>query len=137
MALPVTKKRKVGVNAMKRVHLPTPWLFEPAERPDDRTDYCLDCSFLPQWNHRVLVFTLEWSGVRTVVRLGPVSWATSNADLIPVPKGKSEFRSRVLRSACWLARGLRPRVHILQYVLFVRVMLEQCLLGDVMPKFFR
>ena len=33
---------------MKRVaagaHLPTPWLFEAAKRPDDRADYCLDCS---------------------------------------------------------------------------------------------
>ena len=34
---------------MKRVaagtHLPSPWLFEPAKRPDDTADYCLDCSF--------------------------------------------------------------------------------------------
>ena len=55
---------------MKRVaagaHLPTPWLFEPAKRPDDRADYCLDCSFLPQWKHRLLVFTLEWNGARLV-----------------------------------------------------------------------
>ena len=53
---------------MKRVvagaHLTTPWLFEPAKRPDDRADYCLDCSFLPQCKHRVLVFTIEWSGAR-------------------------------------------------------------------------
>ena len=59
-------KRKLGANAMKRVaagaHLPTPWLFESAKRPDDRADYCLDCSFLPQWKNLVLVFTLEWSG---------------------------------------------------------------------------
>ena len=64
------EKGKLGANAMKRVaagaHLPTPWLFEPAKRPDDRADYCLDCSFLPQWKHRVLVFTLEWSGARLV-----------------------------------------------------------------------
>ena len=62
------KKGKLGTNAMKRVaagaHLPTPWLSEPAKRPDDRADYCLDCSFLPQWKHRVRVFTLEWSGAR-------------------------------------------------------------------------
>ena len=36
--------------AMNRVaagaHLPSPWLFEPAKRPDDRTDYCLDNSRL-------------------------------------------------------------------------------------------
>ena len=43
-------------------HLPTPWLFEPAKRPDDRADYCLDCSFLLQWKHRIVVFRLEWSG---------------------------------------------------------------------------
>ena len=62
------KEEKLGANAMKRVaagaHLPTPWLFEPDKRPDDRADYCLDCSFLPQCKHRVLVFTLEWSGAR-------------------------------------------------------------------------
>ena len=44
-----SRKGKLGANAMKRVaagaHLPTPWLFEHAKRPDDR-DYCLDCSFL-------------------------------------------------------------------------------------------
>ena len=40
-------------------HLPTPWLFEPAKLPDDRADYCMNCSFLPQLKHRVLVFTLE------------------------------------------------------------------------------
>ena len=36
------KKGKLGTYAMKRVtagaHLPTPWLFEPAKRPDDRAD---------------------------------------------------------------------------------------------------
>ena len=66
---------------MKRVaagaHLPTPWLFEPVKRPDDRADYCLDCSFLPQWKHRVLVFTLEWSGARPMgaqwCDLGPMN----------------------------------------------------------------
>ena len=45
-------KRKLGANALKRVaagaHLPTRWLFQPAKRPDDRTDHCLDCNFLPQ-----------------------------------------------------------------------------------------
>ena len=63
------RKGKLGTYAMKRVaagaHLPTAWLFEPAKRPDARADYCLDCSFLTQWKHRVLVFTLiEWSGAR-------------------------------------------------------------------------
>ena len=41
----------LGANATKRVaagaHLPTPWFFESAKRPDDRADCCLDCSFLP------------------------------------------------------------------------------------------
>ena len=39
------KKGKLGAYAMKRVaagaHLPTPWLFQPAKRPDDTADYCL------------------------------------------------------------------------------------------------
>ena len=37
---------KLGANAMERVaasvYLPTPWLFEPTKRPDDRADYCLE-----------------------------------------------------------------------------------------------
>ena len=36
------KKGKLGANAMKRLavgaHLPTSWLFEPANRPDDKAD---------------------------------------------------------------------------------------------------
>ena len=55
---------------MKRVaagaHLPTPWFFEPVKRPDDRVDYCLDCSFLPQCVHQVLVFIFEWSEARSM-----------------------------------------------------------------------
>ena len=35
--------KKLGTYAMKRVaagaHLPTPWLFELAELPNDRADY--------------------------------------------------------------------------------------------------
>ena len=34
-----------GAYVMKRVaasaHIQTPWLFEPAKQPNDRTDYCL------------------------------------------------------------------------------------------------
>ena len=45
------EKAKLGAYAMKRVvagaHFPTPWLFEPAKRPDKTADYCLNCSFLP------------------------------------------------------------------------------------------
>ena len=41
-------KGNLGANAMKRVaagaHLSTPRLFEPADCPDDRAGYCLDCS---------------------------------------------------------------------------------------------
>ena len=44
-------KGKMGAYAMKRVaagaHLPTPWLFVAAKRPDDKADCCLDYSFLP------------------------------------------------------------------------------------------
>ena len=75
------KKGKLRANDMKHVatgaHLPTPWLFEPAKRPNDRTDHCLDSSFLPKWKHWVLVFTLEWSGARPMGEhcwgLGPMS----------------------------------------------------------------
>ena len=42
-------------------HLPTSWLFELAKRPDDRAVYCVNCSFLSQCKHQVLVFTFEWS----------------------------------------------------------------------------
>ena len=41
------KKGKLGAHAIKRVtagaHLPTPWVFEPAKRPDYRADFCPDC----------------------------------------------------------------------------------------------
>ena len=40
----VTGKGKLGANAMNvaaGAHLPNPWLFEPAERPDDRADWLL------------------------------------------------------------------------------------------------
>ena len=52
MLLPVeTRKGKLEAYAMKRVaagaHLPTLWLFELAKCPDDRADYCLDCSSFP------------------------------------------------------------------------------------------
>ena len=47
------RKRKLAAYAMNRVaagaHLPTHSLFEPAKRPDDRVDYCLDCSFYAPW----------------------------------------------------------------------------------------
>ena len=37
------KEGKLGANAIERVaagaHLPAPWLFEPAKRPDDRADW--------------------------------------------------------------------------------------------------
>ena len=66
-----------GANAMKRVaagaHLLAPWLFEPVKCPEDRSDYCQDCSFLPRCKHQVLVCTLEWGAPqgRTVVRARP------------------------------------------------------------------
>ena len=38
------KNAKLGANAVKRVaagaHFPSPWLFVPPKRPDDRADYC-------------------------------------------------------------------------------------------------
>ena len=44
------KVMKFEANIIKRVaagaHLSTPWLFEPAKRPDDRADYSLDCSWV-------------------------------------------------------------------------------------------
>ena len=94
---------RLAAYAVKRVtagaHLPTPWLFEPVKRPDDRADYCLDCSFLPQWKHRALVLTLEWSGARSGE--GSAQWAfqltgpPSNTDYFFCLREKlSEFRTR-------------------------------------------
>ena len=44
------EKGKLGANAMKRVaagaHLPTPWFFKPAKRPDDRADYYMDLNWV-------------------------------------------------------------------------------------------
>ena len=57
------KEGKLGTYARQGVaagaHLPTPLLFERAKRPDERADYCLYCSFLPQCKHQILVFTVE------------------------------------------------------------------------------
>ena len=61
------KRGKFGACAMKRVaagaHLPAPWRFEPAKRPDDKTDYCLSCavSYLGAGNRYSF---LHLSGVR-------------------------------------------------------------------------
>ena len=59
----MTKGGKLEAYAMKRVatgvHLPTPWLLEPAKRQDDRADYCLDCNFFPYCKQQVLVFQLS------------------------------------------------------------------------------
>ena len=45
------REGKLGTYTLERVavgaHLPNPWLLGPAKRRDDRSDYCLDCSFLP------------------------------------------------------------------------------------------
>ena len=53
---------------MKRVaagaHLLTPWLFEPAKRPDDRADYSLDCSL----NLVLTEFSVSWT-VKTETRV--------------------------------------------------------------------
>ena len=49
---------------MKRVaagaHLSTLWLFDPAKRPDDRSDYCLQFPPLVQ-APRTRFFTVEWN----------------------------------------------------------------------------
>ena len=67
------KDEKFGAYAMERVaagaHLPTPWLFEPAKRPDDRADYCVNCSFLPSASTKYSF--LHLSGV------GRALWANS------------------------------------------------------------
>ena len=71
----------LGAYAMKRVaagaHLPTPRLFGPEKRLDDRADYCQDCSSLLFCKHQILVFTLEWIWARLVgeqwAGLGPMS----------------------------------------------------------------
>ena len=43
------KKKDVGIRSMERVaagdYLPTPFLFEPPKRPDDRADYYIGCNF--------------------------------------------------------------------------------------------
>ena len=68
----------LGAYAMKRIaaiaHLPTSWLLEPVKRPDDTAHYCPDGIFLHKCKHKVLVFTVEWTGARhegAVVRVQP------------------------------------------------------------------
>ena len=74
---------KLGTNAMKRVaagaHLPTPWIFEPAKRPDDRADYC----WIPDDRADYCLGTRRQSrllpGHQTIEPTGP----PSSADLFP------------------------------------------------------
>ena len=58
-------------------------VFEPVKRPDDRADYCLDCSFLPYCKHQVLI--VEWIGARPMGEqwwgLGPMSFPSELGDL--------------------------------------------------------
>ena len=62
------KEGKLGAYAVKRVtagaHFPTHWLFEPAQRPDDRADNCMGCSFLPSANTKNSFFTAGWTATR-------------------------------------------------------------------------
>ena len=56
-------KGKLGAYAMKRLaagaHLPTPWHFEPAKRPDDRADYCLELGIKGTWRkHSFCLMTI-------------------------------------------------------------------------------
>ena len=75
------KKGKLGAYAIKRVaagaHLPTPWLCEPTKRPDDRADYCLDCSFLTLRKHRVETFSKSWFHVNFSM---PLRWSLTIMD---------------------------------------------------------
>ena len=73
----MAKKKQLGAYAMEGVaagaHLPTSRLFEPAKRPNDRADHCLDCSFpsyFPSAGTRYLFFTVEWSGARLETNSG-------------------------------------------------------------------
>ena len=101
-------KRKLGAQAMKRVaagaQSPDSYAFWAWKRPDDGDDYSLDCSFLPQGKHQVLVFTLEWSGTHpngwTVTRARPIehsqrSGPPSSGDQ-ETPVDSIEFRIREL-----------------------------------------
>ena len=102
-------EKKLEANAMKPRELIG--FLSLRKRPDDTAYYCLDCSFLPQWKHRVLVLHLSGVGTpcgRTVVRARPNEHSKSagprtNADLLPcrVPNpGLLEYSkiSRILDS---------------------------------------
>ena len=60
------KEEELVVYAIKRVaagaHVPTPRFFEPAKRPDDRADFCMDCSFLPSASTRYSFLKLNGVG---------------------------------------------------------------------------
>ena len=48
-----SEKKRVAAGA----HFPTPWLFEPAKRPDNGADYCFGCSFLYLCEHVIRFYT--------------------------------------------------------------------------------
>ena len=111
-----SKKRKVGsirYEARSRGRV-TPWHFERTKPPDNRFEYCLDCTSF-YCKHQVLVFTVEWNGPRPMGEqwsaLGPMS-IHSELDhlafcrLISVPEEKARWLKRVLN----LELRARPRV---------------------------
>ena len=59
---------------MKRVaagaHFPTPRLFEPAKRPDDRTDYCLVVGDFIYILHRVAFLMKSYLVVKLLLNSG-------------------------------------------------------------------
>ena len=67
------EKRKVGALAMKRVaagaHLPTPWLFEPAKRSDDKPTTALAAVSSPSAS--------TWYTFLHLSGVGRVLWANS------------------------------------------------------------
>ena len=69
---------------MKRIaagaHLLSPWLFEPAKRPDNRAYYCLGSSFLSWCEHKVFFFTVEW----TLLYLGIIKIKSHKKSDFPV-----------------------------------------------------
>ena len=64
------KRRTLRSALPTGANLPTLWLFEPANRPDDTADGLK----FPSFSANVLVFTNEWAGPRPPAETGVDSW---------------------------------------------------------------
>ena len=122
------KKRKLGPYAMMRVtagaHLPIPWLFEPAKRPNDTAEYCLDRSASIWYSFSQLSGLGGAPYGRTLVRARPHEHSQrteqpSNVDWFPCLREKARSKLTV-----HIRHGHISKYHInrTQFIMHIQIL---------------